>query len=614
MAMKKTVKITIGVSDAFKGTLRCSLTLSDETQDFPSRLKSVSITPLSELKNRPKASSSTTLEPLPKKNPTELDLSTLNILLSSMKSVVVLADSSRRQFVYEPSTSSTATLAPYHSTGGAAPKSRLASKAMSDSNSQLSLGDLIEGNNKAAAQSDKLVKNALAWFYCLEKGEDEPLIMLDLAESITNCIERNEPTPQYLVTQMIPNVILGWTHVVDRLKMKQVISELWMTKTAMQARIRSRDDGDHAKLLRQIQLQGLLRLQLLAMDRKGFLKVFSKQLTDHKSKRRSGGGDLISEVTTIFEGACFLLKVGTTLPEMLGETFPASLYCSIPGEIQEIFDFFECPNPFLKDVAEDDDAVSDRSCSLLALEAMNEHPPSPSIRSPKKKQKRHSSEVPSRRSVKFEDEVPPPKSFVEGMQHADLTLRSVHLTARRSRTNPLLKDSKASYVGSHFNTKLANISAHYHEVPIATKKSRSTTAHAPRHTTSAPPKKAMTPLRNKFVVLETPSRRVGGESGRDRLGMVQKKEVLFGCDDDKVLVVGESPVKRSFSSAGINTNEENRVLPFSLPEQPTRKPFSIANHNSGTSSQRTKQPKLEKKASSNARRMAQEALAATRRV
>ena len=580
----RTIKISIGINDAFRGTLRCGT-----TSDIPLRLSSVRITPLTDLKRG--FGRTTSLEPMPKKDASELDLATLHILLTTMKSALLLSDSEDRQYVFQSCTFSTATLATY---GAVTHKSsRLAKAVLSETQTQ---DDLLLDNATTNKQprKEKLVMDKLTWFNILENNKnDEP--PPDLQQASETCVDCNNPTPQHLVTQMVPSVILGSTYVVEKTQLKEVVSYLWMTLAAIKDRVRN-PNRDNVKVLRVIQIQTLLRLQLLAMDKKTFLKLYSKKLIDRKRKKGgSNNGDLIPEVISILEHASFLLVMNKTLVQFLEEIIPTSIYCSIPDQIQELFDFFECDNPFLDQDDEDDE---DSHFSSVFESHQTQHKSSPTAPSPTTVPKKKKAKIGNEKSVKFE--------------HEDLTLQSMKLTARRS--NPLIKDAKAKYVGSHFNTKLANISAHYHEVqaaavvvqkqqkqPTARRKSKipsKTKYVSTRKSTTSPVKQKQ----RKGVVRETPSKYCSPLAGK---GRVSTFDMFSIADSAKMNLsfVGETPVKKP--------GKENRVLPFLLS---SRKPFTLSKANSSSTTTRLlQQQPVESKTLSSTRLMAQQALAAARR-
>jgi hypothetical protein len=88
---KRTIKIAISINDAFHGILAAAT--HDDAP--PLSLKSVKLTPLAELNK--KFGRSAMLESLPKNHTSDLDLATLHILLTTMKSALILTDREGQQ-------------------------------------------------------------------------------------------------------------------------------------------------------------------------------------------------------------------------------------------------------------------------------------------------------------------------------------------------------------------------------------------------------------------------------------------------------------------------------------------------------------------------------------
>jgi hypothetical protein len=559
----------------------------DEEKELPSKFSSLRVLSAAEVKSGAKAAG-TTLEPVMTNR--GLDLTTINILLATMKSAILLTSAEVPDlYLYQPLTHSTATLASFTPNAKIAmPNSRLAQALSSAARSTSA------GRKDDDLHTSNYVENPLAWFHCLDKFE-QPMELSILEKAFESSVEHSDPSPLYVITQLVPHVILGSTHVVDKATMKAVVSRVWLTPKAIKGRMQSQQ-RENSKLLRLIQLQSMLRLQLLAMDKSAFLGLYSKKLLDRK-KRKEGKKatitDLIAEACLILEDASFLLEPAKPFPLFLAETISPSIYCSIPETVHELLDAFECPNPFM----DDEQPLTEEIISPSTVDAVREVP-----RITSKKGKSESNHA---KSVKFE--------------HKDLTLESINLVAKPRSRNPLLKDAKATYVASHFNTKLANISAHYHEVQhqaMASKKTlrqNTSTSKIPSPRRSPRSSKHPKPSQRSatsvldvpgLIVSETPSKGFRAAEAKapsrtfDMLSIIGQpqddvRQTLF----DERAIVGETPVKPD--------KENVRVVPFQIPA--SRKPFAIARVNQGSiESTATGMP------SNNARLMAQRALAAAR--
>ena len=583
------VKIAINVNDVFQGVLRCAT----HVETIPLSLKSVKLMPLTEL-DRKKVGRSAMLEPLPTKHSSELDINVLHMLLTTMQSALILTDRQGQQYVFRCRSTSAATITPYG--GPPKPPPRL-NRSLVDIKGQVTH---IEESIKSPS-TDQLEVDKLAWFRILEKPYDDNSAD-SLQKACQECIAHNNPTPAYLVTQMISSAILGTADVIDNDEMNRIVSSLWLTLTAIQGRVRD-PTRDKQEVLRVIQVQLLLRLQMLAMDATAFLQLYSARLMDRRKRKAGVPTDVMTQIIAIVEQAPFLLDLGKTLRQFLQDTIPPSIYCSIPDQVQEIFDFFECANPFVADDDDDDTHLSS------VMEGERNSPPKKKVRIAKE-------------SIKLKND--------------DRILQPMHLTSNLGRRiNPLLKDAKGVYVGSHFNTKLANMSAHYHEVqrvplvrqsPAGGKKSPSKKSKVPaksalkarnnEHRGSSAQRTArqqspfarrgrsttfdMGPVGTKaskkdLCVNETP---VKSEKSLAQLfSFIVQEDPSLAATTTCNRVVGETPVKTNkvnqdmFASSEAHAfqnslfvgetpvkpdNKENRVVPFrSPPAHDYRKPFSV---------------------------------------
>jgi hypothetical protein len=605
------VKIAINVNDAFQGVLRCAT----HVDSIPLSFKSVKLIPLNELGNR-KVGRTTMLEPLPTKHSSELDISTLHMLLTTMQSALILTDRKGQQYLFRSRSISAATITPYG--GPPKPSSRLVRSLSVNKDLDTHLEPSIKYDPK-----DKLELDKLAWFHVLEKN-DGGNTADTVQQACKDCIAHNTPTPLYLATQIIPSAILGTTDLIDTDEMNRIVSALWMTLTAIQGRVRN-PNRVKDEVLRVIQTQLLLRLQLLAMDAAAFLHLYSTKLMDRRKRKAGMPSDVMTQIIAIVEQAPFLLDLGTTLLQFLHDTIPTSIYCSIPDQVQEIFDFFECANPFV--------SLDDEDTHFSSVEE-GERPP--------------------KKKVRITEDLSKP-------QHEDRILQSIDLTSNVGRRiNPLLKDAKGVYVGSHFNTKLANMSAHYHEVqrvPLVRQHSshekRSPLKRSPAKKSKVQTKSALKPHENNrrgsTSGQQSPFARRGRittydmypvtkeSSEKERFLSLAQIFSVVGQEDPSLTttktsncIVGETPIKtrkehslevqliennRFVEETPVKTDnhKENRAVPFTSPLRAleNRKPFSVPTN------ARTKQQgqcSLEKRSLlSEARQVAQQARAAVGR-
>jgi hypothetical protein len=294
----------------------------------------------------------------------------------------------------------------------------------------------------------------LAWLHGLKETDESSTC--DIQSAYQQCIETNYPNPKTLVTQIIARRLINQGNSIDKHQMQEVFSNLYSDLSSFQDMLRN-PDRDNNKLLREIQVQSLLRLQFLAMDKLAFLKFHHKMRRTRKRKANLHE-DIIYEVISILEKASFLISVNTLLGDFLAETIPELLYRSIPEDIEKVFTFFECSNPYNRDDESSIQLIHNATKKQTAKKDTATSPPSTltkerklteiSLLNPKDMTKSSS------RSM-----IPQFKEDIQ-LQH------SVSLVSHsRRRKNPLILNAKGYYVGSHFNTRLANAEAHYRTVP-----------------------------------------------------------------------------------------------------------------------------------------------------
>jgi len=264
-------------------------------------------------------------------------------------------------------------------------------------------------------------------------------------------------------------------------------------------------------LLRTIQLQVMIRLQLYAMGGSIFLdhynmeqfidndsKKAKKQSSKKKKKKRkreettssSPLKKLIQDITDILSTATFLLGFDTSLSSFLEESsvLPKYLNHSIPTVLQEIYDFFEISNPY----NQEEDAIgmneehvdgnnnnssrrrvttnnADReqaslpSCSEQQRTNKATHA-SPTTHAPSSSPNKNlslSSSSFSPSSSPFSVKKPENNDSTGTQGKAEeekngmttkIHKKSFQITSNTISNNPLLKGSQQNYVGNHFNT------------------------------------------------------------------------------------------------------------------------------------------------------------------
>lgn len=571
------VKLLFSNNNNLQGSLR--FTIVDSMEWPENELKSQGIISTHEV-NSACTSEMAKLRSIPTASESELDVNTLNTLLIATQSALLLSC----DLVYMPLSKSTGSLSRYNPSapklGGTVPKSRLA-KIVSQCH-EARRPDLKHSAEKMIplpGRCSELILNPKAWLQVLPEELTKP--DLDAVTLACNaCAESNNPSPQIFVTSLAPQFLLLESDRIDKAALKDFLSKIWVAPETLKEQLLCHD-RDKSILLRQIQIQALLRLQLLAMDREMFTRVYEKKLLDRKKRRKlvvSIFEAIISEVVKILESASFLLDVTTTtFHEFLSNSIPESLYCSIPTLIQELFDNFECPNPFLRDEQNDLKEIVDDEGEKPKLK----EPKKPFIPAPKKKD-----------SSRFH-----PK---------DLTTESIKLVATK-RSNPLVKNAKATYVGSHFNTKLANIGVHYHEVPsqriTVEKKSTTPSIRDCIKKQSSPNGKAvqfcsLTEVSNKEKIQLSPLHK----------GFSKNRKRIHKLAQPSDAIIGETPIKNG-RTAGKENDTSVSLFPTSK-----RCKFDLTSKNLDFNAATPESSKTFRRSSSNARLMALEAFKASRRL
>mmetsp|Transcript_5863 Transcript_5863/g.8516 ORF Transcript_5863/g.8516 Transcript_5863/m.8516 type:complete len:581 (+) Transcript_5863:70-1812(+) len=573
---KRIVKILFSNDNDIQGLLRFSVIGSI---DWPEKeLKSKGILPSHEI-NAECTAELAKLQPLPKVNESDLDICTLNTLLTTTKSVLLLSCG----LVYKPQSKLTGSLIQYNppatKLGGAAPKSRLA-KIVSQSH------DTRKDEAAKVSPSSEMIDLTLdpnAWLQVLPQQVIR-LELDDVSLAYKTCTETNNPSPKDLVTSLVPQHLLLESNLIDKVSLKNLLSKIWVSPQTLKEELR-KPDRDNNTLLRQIQIQSLLRLQLLAMDRDMFANVYEKKLLGRKKRRKlvtSIFETLMCEIVTILESASFLLDVtNTTLHEFFSDIFPASIYCSIPDLMQELFDSFECPNPFIQ--------AEDKHVKETFTDEVEER---------KQKQTKKPLAPPQKKGPS------PKKVRAVHFHHNDLITQSVNLTATK-RPNPLVKNGKATYIGSHFSTKLANIGAHYHEVPSFRTKLQKNTV--------TPNNKDISTKQNPRQAIQVCAQTRDQRKGNNHLIALnaqfgKKRSSCHQFSPPKNAVVGETPIK------GNRANEKENEICGSLFPSPKRRKFDFPSKSLDFNPHTPDKLKTFSRSSSNARLMALQACNASRRL
>ena len=473
--MTRELTIVFGGNDAFRGKLRCKVG-GLQREILPSLLKSEKMMPIDQAqghivspipldKVNPKNSS---LSSTSSSSSSELDLATINVMLTTMQVGMLLVDPlnpSQKYYFHPSKTSTLASLYRYHRDASAPQpppqqfKSRLANamltkerrtsssaatEPMDPSSSSSSLERYLD--HTQSEKRRKLEPNPQAWMEAVirhhhlqeQQQQDDtstvPVTLELLETAMDQCLQDGRPTPQHLITQLVADYTIMQDATNKTVYKDLITTRLWMTDTALQRRVRS-PDRDAAKLLRLIQVQTLLRLQLFCMGRDVFLRVFGKKLQSKKVKHTDPEGCLITDITAVFAHASFLLDKKKPLGVFLEETLTDSIYCSVPDAVQEIFDFFETPNPFVSD---DDTDMTEWT----------------SVVSPPKKLKRAPKHVTFADSTTQQAAAVPVRKQKNKVASHSLALTSTTSKTTTARPNPLLLQgttTKPRYVGSHFH-------------------------------------------------------------------------------------------------------------------------------------------------------------------
>ena len=375
--------LSFGAEDTFTGTLHCKFSVSQDKlhDDFPASLLSLKMIPLSEIP--PKTTFHSVLEAPTERSQGTLDFPTIHVMLTSMKTALLLQDPNEptRQYIFTPAPFQRATLSRLSNATPTSPTKRRMLDAKDKWHTQIkkqkSLDAVVGNHNKSANHSMPLEMSPMAWLQVIRSdGNFKPLSLLDLKKTFDETLRSGNPTPATFVTQILPMAILGdmmpkcaaEIKVSKRLVLELVSgpNALLLDDTAMYELVSTKTNHNKESLLRQVQLQALIRLQLFCMASDVWFevsKVTKKSSSKRVTKRREedvsllSKHGLVSQVTTILSFSSFLLDSSQPFDAFLIATIPPSVYCSVPDVMIELFDFFEVTNPFLTMDQMDDKSI-----------------------------------------------------------------------------------------------------------------------------------------------------------------------------------------------------------------------------------------------------------------
>jgi hypothetical protein len=438
----RTIRISIQINESFKGILNCA------TNDIilVSEFRADTLLPTTEVPKE--LHQKVMIRSIPKGRDCDFELATLHILLTTLKSSLLLEDNQGGKYVFCSCSSSHAVIYRQCDIGEGNVLPSLIHHDSRELTAKMSrISNTIESRE---SDSRGIVNDNLAWLHSLKKSEGIEYSSCDIKESYQHCIETSDPDPKLLVTQIITKTLVNQNDGIDIDQMHKIFSEFYLDMSCLQAMLQN-PDRDNLVLLRIIQVQSLMRLQFLAMDKLAFQK-FHKNLRRKRKRKAKVNVDVITDVISILEKASFLISLDTLLGDFLAETIPEFLYRSIPEDIGKVFTFFECPNPYLDDSSRQSVNTTKTTTKREVTSAITTTSP---LMEGKKKELTSGLDDDTKISAVT---IPLPND--------EINLHSMPLVSHtRRRKNPLILDAKGYYVGSHFNTRLANADAHYRKVP-----------------------------------------------------------------------------------------------------------------------------------------------------
>lgn len=153
------------------------------------------------------------------------------------------------------------------------------------------------------------------------------------------CLERNDPTPNDLVVRS-----RSWLSSISEKELKSFI------KTILKPEFK--DDSNQVRL-RHVQLQALIRLQLLLVQEQVFLQRYIKICKPRNNKKsrttptKTPQDVLLDDIICTLSTAAFLLDQNQPFAQFLYTILTKQLYTCLPYVVSALSDAFEIPNPYL---------------------------------------------------------------------------------------------------------------------------------------------------------------------------------------------------------------------------------------------------------------------------
>lgn len=161
------------------------------------------------------------------------------------------------------------------------------------------------------------------------------------------CLELNDPTPDDLVVRS-----RSWLSSISEKELKCFIKTILKPPEC-------KDEPNQVRL-RHVQLQVLLRLQLLLLQEQVFLqryikisKVRRKSQTTTTTPTNPPQNVLLDDMIRILSTAAFLLDQNRPFAQFLTTILTKHLYTGLPDVVSALLDAFEISNPYLPKPKED---------------------------------------------------------------------------------------------------------------------------------------------------------------------------------------------------------------------------------------------------------------------
>jgi hypothetical protein len=420
-------------------------------------------------------------------------MGTVNALLLNVKRSLLLADpeDSSRQFLYWPRSLHTACLTEYHPTSSLSTKTQTPSPKRKSRALVEKESPLLQANNGDGIMDPVTGSN--------DESEPEqqvtPVTLLELKQLYQECLETNKPGPLDLLRKVQVSV--------NDDNVKQCMEDLLVTNVKL---LQANDDDTNYRLL---ELQVGMRLALLASCRT-FRKLHHELVCKQRStsckklrkklKKQTPKKVLEDQLLHLFSLLAMKSDTPTNFQSAVKDLVTTT---RAPHDmVTVIYDFFEL---------HDEEKGAESSVALVPTTE-----PKPVV-----------ALVPQKEG---NDEEPK----IIHAKESSLIGQSVSLTAS-IRTNKLVPDQKRKYVGSHFNTKLSNVSTLFRQVTVPIQKQKSKEETKKLEDERPVVKKARLvfypPLSKKQVISETPAKRqfqsstlspMGGQDSQDAFLVAQE--------------------------------------------------------------------------------------------